>query len=103
MISDERDATVVRRRGRPRKNPKIEGKKLFDEKSSSEEDDEISDGQDDEENQAEDDEGAPLIQSIRASAKLRSLRVAREESRGQTSRGESAHSTVNLSFQGHQV
>ncbi|KAI3805956.1 hypothetical protein L1987_21844 [Smallanthus sonchifolius] len=83
---DEREGTVVKRgRGRPRKNPKIEGKKLFDEKSSSEEEDEIN-ASDDEENQVDDDEQVPLIQSIRASAKLRALTVSRDENKQQASR-----------------
>ncbi|KAL8198113.1 hypothetical protein R6Q57_024198 [Mikania cordata] len=86
---DEKEGTTVKRgRGRPRKNPKIEGKKLFDEKSSSEDEDEIniSDHDDDEDNQVDEDEQVPLIQSIRASAKLRALRVSREENRQQISR-----------------
>ncbi|KAF5785128.1 putative armadillo-like helical, stromalin conservative domain, cohesin subunit Scc3/SA [Helianthus annuus] len=89
---DEREVregtTVKRGRGRPRKNPKIEGKKLFDEKSSSEDEDEInaSDHDDDEENQVDEDDQVPLIQSIRASAKLRALRVSRDENRQQTSK-----------------
>ncbi|XP_076890501.1 sister-chromatid cohesion protein 3-like [Bidens hawaiensis] len=86
---DEREVkegtTAKRGRGRPRKNPKIEGKKLFDEKSSSEEEDEIhgSDNDEDEENQVDEDEQVPLIQSIRASAKLRALRISRDENRNQ--------------------
>ncbi|KAL8262154.1 hypothetical protein R6Q59_026203 [Mikania micrantha] len=86
---DEKEGTTVKRgRGRPRKNPKIEGKKLFDEKSSSEDEDEIniSDHDDDEDNQVDENEQVPLIQSIRASAKLRALRVSREENRQQISR-----------------
>ncbi|XP_071738287.1 sister-chromatid cohesion protein 3-like isoform X3 [Rutidosis leptorrhynchoides] len=98
----EKEGTSVRRRGRPRKKQNIEGKKLFDEKSSSEED-EISDAPNDEEDQVDkdEDEGVPLIHSMKASAKLRSLKLSREENRRQqqASRGESAQSTVN---QGHQ-
>ncbi|XP_076919511.1 sister-chromatid cohesion protein 3-like [Bidens hawaiensis] len=90
---DEREVkegTAAKRgRGRPRKNPKIEGKKLFDEKSSSEEEDEIhgSDNDEDEENQMDEDEQVPLIQSIRASAKLRALRISRDENRNQGHQG----------------
>ncbi|KAK9067654.1 hypothetical protein SSX86_011765 [Deinandra increscens subsp. villosa] len=92
---DEKEGTTVKRgRGRPRKNPRIEGKKLFDERSSSEEEDEInaSDHDDDEENQVDEDEQVPLIQSIRASAKLRALRVSRDENRQQASRTSGAES-----------
>ncbi|ONH93757.1 hypothetical protein PRUPE_8G250900 [Prunus persica] len=84
-IQDEKDGTSVKRRGRPRKRRR--GKGLFDEHSSSEEDDSISasdheNAQDEENKQDEDDdEDAPLIHSIRSSSKLRSLRVTREETK----------------------
>nr|XP_043635898.1 sister-chromatid cohesion protein 3 [Erigeron canadensis] len=94
-IEDEREGTSVRRRGRPRKKQNIEGKKLFDEKSSSEEEDAISDAPNDDENHEDEDEGVPLIQSIRSSEKLRALRLSRENNR-QTLRGDSAQPTVNL-------
>ncbi|KAJ1390703.1 Stromalin conservative domain [Sesbania bispinosa] len=87
--------------GRPRKRQNIPGKKLFDEHSSSEDEDSISaseqDAQDDRGRQEEDDEDAPLIQSIRSSSKLRSLGVSREESKGQTKAGNSVRATDNLS------
>jgi cohesin complex subunit SA-1/2 len=59
---------------------------LFDEESSSEEDDSISgsdreDAHDEEEKQEE--EEAPLIHSIRSSSKLRSLKLSRDENKGQ--------------------
>ncbi|GAV74263.1 hypothetical protein CFOL_v3_17743, partial [Cephalotus follicularis] len=79
---DEREGTTaVRRRGRPRKRHNIEGKRLFDGHSSSEEPESISasdqeDAQDEVEKQDEEDEEAPLIQSIRSSSKLRQLRVS---------------------------
>lgn len=86
MTADEQDAPSVKRRGRPRK--KRRGKGLFDEQSSSEEEDLISasdheNAQEEENKQDEedDDEDAPLIQSFRSSAKLRALRVAREETK----------------------
>lgn len=40
--ADEKEGTSVKRRGRPRKKCNIEGKKLFDERDSSEEEDSIS-------------------------------------------------------------
>ncbi|RVW21247.1 Sister-chromatid cohesion protein 3 [Vitis vinifera] len=96
-FQDEKEGTSVRRRGRPRKRRNIQGKKLFDDHSSSEEDS-ISasdeDARDDEERQGEEEEEeAPLIQSIRSSAKLRSLRVSREENKGPTNPGDSGRAT----------
>lgn len=74
---DEKEGTTVKRgRGRPRKNPVTEGKKLFTDNTSSEDEDSM----DEDDNQDEDE--APLIHSIRASAKLRALRGA---GRGQPS------------------
>ncbi|GAV79062.1 STAG domain-containing protein [Cephalotus follicularis] len=81
-LQDDREGTTaVRRRGRPRKRHNIEGKRLFDGHSSSEEQESISasdqeDAQDEVEKQDEEDEEAPLIQSIRSSSKLRQLRVS---------------------------
>ncbi|KAL4558817.1 hypothetical protein LXL04_037019 [Taraxacum kok-saghyz] len=72
---DEKEGSTVKRgRGRPRKNPVLEGKKLFaDNNSSSEEEDSI----DEEEDQGGDeDEEVRMIHSIRASAKLRALKVS---------------------------
>lgn len=74
----------MRRRGRPRKQHNMQGKKLFDEHSSSEEEDSISasdheNAQEEEKQDEEVEEDAPLINSIRSSSKLRSLRVPREE------------------------
>ncbi|KAK9945465.1 hypothetical protein M0R45_010980 [Rubus argutus] len=91
-FQDEKDGTSVRRRGRPRKRRNIQGKRLFDEHGSSEEEDSISgsdheNAQDEEEQQDEDDdddEDVPLINQIRSSSKLRSLRVPREGIKGQT-------------------
>lgn len=84
LVGDEKEGMTVRKRGRPRKQRNIQGKKLFDEHSSSEEEDSISvsDHEDAQEEQKQDDEveeDAPLINSIRSSSKLRSLRVSREE------------------------
>ncbi|XP_071717100.1 sister-chromatid cohesion protein 3-like [Rutidosis leptorrhynchoides] len=54
---DEKEGMSVKRRGHPCKEQNIEGKKLFDEKSSSEEvDDEISDAQNDEDQVDEDED-----------------------------------------------
>lgn len=99
-LADEKPATSVKRRGRPRKKGSIHGKKLFDEHSSSEEEDSIStsdhDAQDEDDQQVEEEEEAPLIHSIRASSKLKSLRVSREENKGQTRMGHSGQATENL-------
>ncbi|XP_050365973.1 sister-chromatid cohesion protein 3 [Argentina anserina] len=87
-VQEEKDGTSIRRRGRPRKRCNIQGKRLFDDHDSSEEEDSIS-GSDhenaqDEEEQDEDDEDVPLINQIRPSSKLRSLRGSREGNKGQT-------------------
>ncbi|CAA0828152.1 Sister-chromatid cohesion protein 3 [Striga hermonthica] len=70
--ADFKEGATVRRRGRPRKNQNLQGKRLFDEQSSSEDEDSIrgSDQEDD----------APLIHSLRASSsKLRSLGLSRKD------------------------
>ncbi|KAB1203030.1 Sister-chromatid cohesion protein 3 [Morella rubra] len=98
-IQDEKEGASVRRRGRPRKRRNIEGKRLFDEHSSSGEEDSISgsdreDAQDEEEKQdEEEEEDAPLIRSIRSSSKLRSLRLSREENKSQPRAGDGERAT----------
>ncbi|KAK4407071.1 Sister-chromatid cohesion protein 3 [Sesamum angolense] len=85
-VKDGKEGTSVRRRGRPRKKQNLQGKRLFDEQSSSEEEDSISGSDQDagvEEKQEDDEEDAPLIHSLRASSKLRSIRVSKEENRDQ--------------------
>ncbi|EOX94906.1 Sister-chromatid cohesion protein 3 [Theobroma cacao] len=101
-IQDEKELTTARRRGRPRKRRNIEGKRLFDEHSSSEEEDSIStsdqenaQGEGDKEVEEEEDD-APLIHSLKSSSKLRSLRVSREENRGHSRAGASGRATDNL-------
>lgn len=91
-IADEKEGASVRRRGRPRKRRNIQGKKLFDDHDSSEEDS-ISASDEDARDDEEDEEEAPLIHSIRSSVKLRSLRVSREENRGQTNPGDPGRAT----------
>lgn len=89
-MADEKEGAVVKRRGRPRKQRNMEGRRLFDEQSSSEEEDSISTS--DHENAQDDDdeeEDAPLIHSIRSS-KLRSLKVSREETKSKSKAGESS-------------
>ncbi|KAJ0975649.1 hypothetical protein J5N97_017614 [Dioscorea zingiberensis] len=85
-FQDEKEGIVVRRRGRPRKDANLQGKKLFEQPDSSEEDS-ISaseNGQDDDEDEDEDDEQQPLIHTFRSSvSKLRSMRVQRQEANGQ--------------------
>ncbi|XP_065621125.1 sister-chromatid cohesion protein 3-like [Quercus suber] len=91
-LQDEKEGVSVRHRGRPHKRCNIEGKRLFDEHNSSEDEDSISaydqedNGRDEEEKQDEvevEEEDAPLINSIKSS-KLRSLTLSREENKGQT-------------------
>ncbi|XAR61268.1 hypothetical protein NMG60_11034916 [Bertholletia excelsa] len=98
-IQDEREGTTVRRRGRPPKRPNLQGKKLFDDHGSSEEEDSISvsdqDAQDDEQHEEEEDE-APLIRSLKSASKLRSLKVSREENKGQRRAGDSGRATENV-------
>lgn len=98
--ADDKPGTSMKRRGRPRKKDNIHGKKLFDEQSSSEEEDPISvddhNDQDEEQQEEEEEEEAPLIHSLRASQKLKSLRVSREERKGRTSTGNSGLGTENL-------
>ncbi|GMI66557.1 sister-chromatid cohesion protein 3, SISTER-CHROMATID COHESION PROTEIN 3 [Hibiscus trionum] len=83
-IQDEKELTTARRRGRPRKRQNIEGRRLFDEHNSSEEEDSIniSDQEDAQVEEDEEEDNAPLIHSLKSSAKLRSLRVSRQENRG---------------------
>lgn len=99
QVAEEKEGMTVRRRGRPRKSRNLQGKKLFDEQSSSEEEDSIhvsdKDAQD-EEQQEDDDEEEPLIHSIRSSSKLRSLRVSREENKGQRRAGDFGQATENV-------
>ncbi|XP_022758099.1 sister-chromatid cohesion protein 3-like [Durio zibethinus] len=100
-ILDEKEGTTARRRGRPRKRRNIEGKRLFDEHSSSEEEDSINtsdqeDAQHERDKEDEEDDNAPLIHSLKSSSKLRSLRVSREENRGQSRSGASGRATDNL-------
>lgn len=100
IFSDEKEGVSVKRRGRPRKLQPMAGKKLFNEHSSSEDDDSISaseqDAQDERGRQEEEVEGTPLIHSARVS-KLRALRVSREESKGQTKTGNSVRAVDNIS------
>ncbi|XP_077232423.1 sister-chromatid cohesion protein 3 [Tasmannia lanceolata] len=83
-FQDEKEGNSAKRRGRPRKARNLQGKKLFDGQGSSEDDDSISaSDQEDVEEEEEEDE-RPLIHSFRtASSKLRSMRVSRQESKGQ--------------------
>ncbi|KAI3449562.1 hypothetical protein Pfo_006227 [Paulownia fortunei] len=98
-VADGKEGTSVRRRGRPRKKQNLQGKRLFDEQSSSEEEDSISGSDQDagiEEKQEEDEEDAPLIHSLRVSSKLRSLRVSKGDKRDQTKTVDSGRATEEL-------
>ncbi|KAG4120112.1 hypothetical protein ERO13_D11G123600v2 [Gossypium hirsutum] len=80
-IQDEKEWTTTRQRGRPRKRQNIEGRRLFDEHGSSDEEDSIntSDQEDAQVEGDEEDDNAPLIHSLKSTSKLRSLRVSRQE------------------------
>jgi len=75
---DDKEGTVGRRRGRPTKKQNIQGKKLFDEHNSSEDEESISGSDQEADEEKQDDEEVPLIHSFKSSAKLRSLKISRE-------------------------
>lgn len=86
-IVEEKEGNSTRRRGRPRKKHTIQGKRLFDEQSTSEEEESINasdqeDVHDEEKRDEEEEDEEPLIHSIRSSSKLRSLRISRDERKG---------------------
>ncbi|XP_073150312.1 sister-chromatid cohesion protein 3 [Henckelia pumila] len=98
-VKDAKEGTSVRRRGRPRKNQNLQGKRLFDEQSSSGGEDSISGSDQDagvEEKQDEDEEEAPLIHSLRASSKLRSLMLSKDDKRDRTKTVDSGQATEDL-------
>ncbi|KAK4747258.1 hypothetical protein SAY87_026295 [Trapa incisa] len=99
-LPGEKEGVSARRRGRPRKRRNIEGKRLFDGHGLSEEDDAISssdhdDAQDEDRQEDNEEDEAPLIHSIRASSKLRSLRVSKDENRSHSRMGETGKSWDN--------
>ncbi|KAK6940896.1 STAG protein, partial [Dillenia turbinata] len=96
LVSDEKEGTSKRRRGRPRKRHNLQGKKLFDEQGSSAEEDSISGSEQDAQDEEEEEEEAPLIHSIRSSAKLRTLKVSRPENRSQSRFGDSEVAADNI-------
>jgi cohesin complex subunit SA-1/2 len=75
-VTDDKEAANVRRRGRPRKRPETERKRLFDEQSGSDEDESISGGSDREDKL---DEDAPLIETIRSAARRKALKGERSK------------------------
>lgn len=75
FVTDDKERAAVKRRGRPRKRPETERKRLFDEQSGSEEDESISGGSEKEDV----DEDAPLIETIRSAARRRALRGQRSK------------------------
>ncbi|ESQ39447.1 hypothetical protein EUTSA_v10001288mg [Eutrema salsugineum] len=81
-LQDDKERAAVRRRGRPRKRPETERKRLFDEQSGSDEDESMSGGSDKEDKGDYVDEDAPLIETIRSAARRRALRDNRERSKG---------------------
>ncbi|GMJ09154.1 sister-chromatid cohesion protein 3, SISTER-CHROMATID COHESION PROTEIN 3 [Hibiscus trionum] len=64
-IQDEKEWTPARRRGPPRKRRNIEGRRLFDEHNSSEEEDSIHTS-DQEDAEVEEEDNAPLIHSLKS-------------------------------------
>lgn len=87
MLHDEKEKNTVRRRGRPRKQPNLQGKKLFEGQSSSEEESISASDHEDEEQEA------PLLHSLKSSSKLRSLRLQRQHNRDQVRSGDSERAT----------
>ncbi|KAH7654259.1 cohesin complex subunit SA-1/2 protein [Dioscorea alata] len=83
-LQDEKDGIPVRRRGRPRKDANLQGKKLFEQQDSSDEDSISASENDQDDDEDDDDEQQPLIHTFRSSvSKLRSLRVQQQEANGQ--------------------
>lgn len=100
-ILEGKERQSSKRRGPPRKKQNLQGKKLFDDQSSSEEDS-ISEsdqdpGADEEKQEEEDEEDLPLIHSLRASSKLRSIKVSKDDKMGQTKTVDSGRGTDDLS------
>ncbi|KZV32380.1 sister-chromatid cohesion protein 3 [Dorcoceras hygrometricum] len=97
-VKDAKEGTSVRRRGRPRKNQNLPGKRLFDEQSSSGEEDSISGSDRDAgvQDKQDEDEEAPLIHSLRASSKLRSLRLSKQDKGDQTKTVDSGQATEDM-------
>ncbi|KAJ6827296.1 sister-chromatid cohesion protein 3 [Iris pallida] len=76
VMQDEKEGNTAKRRGRPRKTKNIQGKKLFDGQSSSDEDSISASEQNAQDEEYDEEENQPLINSFRSSAaKLRSMRV----------------------------
>nr|XP_016464325.1 PREDICTED: sister-chromatid cohesion protein 3 isoform X2 [Nicotiana tabacum] len=77
-LQDDKEGTAMRRRGRPPKRQNLQGKKLFNKHTSSEDEESISGSdQDADEEKQDDEEEVPLIQSIKSSSKLRSLKISK--------------------------
>lgn len=82
-LQDGKEGNTAKRRGRPRKARNIQGKKLFEGHSSSEEDSITESDRNDQEEEDEE-ERQPLIHAFRSSAsKLRSMRVSQQDASGQ--------------------
>lgn len=77
VLQDDKEG-AGRRRGRPTKKQNIQGKKLFDEHNSSEDEESISGSDQEADEEKQDDEEVPLIHSFKSSSKLRSLKISRE-------------------------
>ncbi|PHT68476.1 Sister-chromatid cohesion protein 3 [Capsicum chinense] len=77
-LQDDKEGTVGRRRGRPPKKQNLQGKKLFDQHNSSEDEESISGSDQEADEEKQEDEVVPLIHSMKSSSKLRSLKISRE-------------------------
>ncbi|XP_009761977.1 sister-chromatid cohesion protein 3 isoform X2 [Nicotiana tabacum] len=77
-LQDGKEGSAMRRRGRPPKRQNLQGKKLFNKHTSSEDEESIcGSDQDADEEKQDDEEEVPLIQSIKSSSKLRSLKTSK--------------------------
>ncbi|XP_010914380.1 sister-chromatid cohesion protein 3 isoform X2 [Elaeis guineensis] len=92
-LQDEKEGNTAKRRGRPRKARNLQGKKLFEGHTSSEEDSISESDQNDQDE--EDEERQPLIHAFRSSAsKLRSMRVSQQDGDGQAGTSRTKGSNV---------
>ncbi|MCL7023817.1 hypothetical protein MKW94_013499, partial [Papaver nudicaule] len=83
--NDDKEGVFAGRRGRSRKCRNVQGKKLFDEQESSEDESISAYDQEGPEEEDQDEEDSPLIHSFESAAKLRSLRTRKQESKSKDS------------------
>ncbi|XP_008812653.1 sister-chromatid cohesion protein 3 [Phoenix dactylifera] len=93
-LQDEKEGKAGKRRGRPRKARNLQGKKLFEGHTSSEEDS-ISESDQNDRDEEDEEERQPLIHAFRSSAsKLRSMRVSQQDASGQAGTSRTKGSNV---------